>query len=143
VSENLLWTLNEKFSLLVLCALKERSRKRFCLGSSSQFVCRTPIGTAGIYGVENHVSALRVVKSLDKFPGWIVDNCAVVPVPDLQKHMHYEGCFSGSCVGDNLEMLGFRASWNQDARTFFGGKNDPVSFDRLVEFRRGTDNRSA
>ena len=59
---------------LVVWRLEQGNRESLCLGATAQFLCWSPIGTPLIERIEDHIAILRVIKTLNELPCWVVDD---------------------------------------------------------------------
>src|SRR5207253_507309 len=95
--------------------------------------------TSTIQGIEQHVSMFTVVMPNDEFPGRVINDDGVSPLPQLVQELGNQHRFTGSGVAHYQEVEGFILPAQTD--NFFVGTasddSDSVSVPCLVELRDG------
>src|SRR5580698_1773110 len=104
--EDLLGGLDEKFSLLVLRWLEQRHRQSLRLRTATEFFRGSPIRTPLIERIQDHVAVLRVVKTPDELPCWIVHNRGITTSFYLSKDLQHDRGFARAGISDDLHVLG-------------------------------------
>ena len=141
MSEYLLGTLDEELALPVLGTLEERSGESPGFRFPSKLLCWTPVWASGVQWIQNDVAAVRIVESLDKFTGRVIDNRTLFAGLDLEQHLKYQSGFARAGVGNDLEMFGLCGARNADNLPLIGGSEpDTVTLDFLVEAARIAEN---
>ena len=107
VRENLLRRLDKELAFAVLRGLKKGLCDGFRLGLSPQFLGWSPVRTAQIERIQNHVAAFWVVEPLDEFAGGVVNDCGVSTSLYLAEHLKDDGGLPRTRVANDLDMLRF------------------------------------
>ena len=94
-------------TLLVLRGLKERFRKRLCLGAPPQLFRWPPIGASLVQRVENDVAATGIIETLNELAGWVVDNGCIAAPLYLPEDLKHDRGFTGPRVSNDLHVLRF------------------------------------
>src|SRR5258708_27908405 len=109
MSKYLLRAVDEEFILLFGGSVKERGGDRSSFRAPDKLLRRSPIGATAVQRLEHDIAATFVIKTLDEFAGWVVDNGRVATRLHLAQHLHDDGRFAPTGIADDLEMLRFRA----------------------------------
>src|SRR6266567_3475131 len=105
MSKYLLRAIDEEFVLPVGGSLKERGSDCSSFGAPDKLLRRSPIGAAAVQRIEHNISAALVIKTLDEFAGWVMDNSGVSARLNLAQHLQNDGRFAAAGIADDLEML--------------------------------------
>src|SRR5713226_4789242 len=105
MSKYLLRAIDEEFVLPVGGSLKERGRDRSSFGAPDKLLRRSPIWATAVQRIEHDIAAPFVIKTLDEFAGWVMDNSGVSSCLNLAQHLQDDGRFAAAGIADDLEML--------------------------------------
>src|SRR5260370_28092752 len=105
MSKYLLRAIEEEFALPFAWSLKERRGDRSSFCTPDKLLRRSPIGTPAVQRIEHDIAATFVIKTLDEFAGWVVDNGGVSTRLNLAQHLQDDGRFAAAGIADDLEML--------------------------------------
>jgi hypothetical protein len=122
---------------LFLRRLEERGCKSLGLGAAAKLIGRPPVRAASVERVQDDISARWIVEALHELARWIVDNRRVAATANLSENLEHQSRFAGSCVSDDLHMLGFGSC--RDAQHWLGlvrFEANTVTFYNLVELPR-------
>jgi hypothetical protein len=117
--------------------LEQGHRQSLRLRAATEFFRGSPIRAPLIERIQDHVAVLRVVKTPDELPCWIVDNRGITTSFYLSKDLQHDRGFARSGIPDDLHMLGFRPLRYADHCLHFVGLNAyAIPCDPIVELSR-------
>src|ERR1700722_7565689 len=104
MSKNLLRGLNKK-TIRDPFRLIKRDGQCLCFSLAAQLFGRIPIWHSSIKGIQNNVTAMRVVELLHELAGRVVNNGAVTSRLDLVKHLANDTGLAAAGIADDQKML--------------------------------------
>ena len=142
MSKYLLRAIDEEFVLPVGGSLEERGSDRSSFSAPDKLLRRSPIGAPAVQRIEHNIAAAFVVKTLDEFAGWVMDNGGVSTRLNLTQHLQDDGRFAAAGIADDLEMLILGALRNtQHLAASIHFEADARPFEGFVKLPRRHENR--